>query len=68
MKTQQGFIKWILLLVVAVVILSYYGFDIQKAIESPTTQSNFNYLQKIAWNVWNFLKPFVMALIHSLDR
>jgi len=61
MKTNQGFIKWIIIIVIALIILSYYGFDVREAIESPTTQKNFNYVQQIVWNVWNnYLKDAVI--------
>ena len=62
-KTNRGFIKWIIIIVIALIILGYFGFDVRRAIESPTTQSNFNYVQKIVWDVWNtYLKGIVMYL------
>ena|SRR3989344_7582700 len=57
MKINQGIIKWVVIIVIALIILGYFGFDIRRAIESPTTQSNFNYVQLIVYKVWNgFLK------------
>lgn len=54
MKNKQGgFIKWIIIIVVALIILGYYGFDIRKAIEAPTTQNNLTYVQQIVANIWN---------------
>lgn len=77
MKTDQGFIKWIVLVILGVVILSLLGIDIKEAIESPTTQHNFSYLtQAILW-VWNtFLKDMIffiweraiLPLIHTLSN
>lgn len=57
MNTQQGFVKWVIIIIVALIVLGYFGFDIKKAIEAPTTQSNLTYVQKIVSNVWhNYLK------------
>ena len=53
MKNQQGLIKWIALIVIGLIILGYYGFDLRKAIEAPTTQSNLTYAQQIVSNVWH---------------
>lgn len=54
---EGGFIKWIVIVIIALIILGYYGFDIKKAIEAPTTQSNLTYVQRIVSNVWhNYLK------------
>lgn len=62
-RTNQGFIKWIIIIIIALIILGYFGFDIRRAIEAPTTQANFTYVQKIVWNVWNtYLKGIVMYL------
>jgi ABC-type phosphate/phosphonate transport system permease subunit len=49
MKKKQGFIKMIILIIIAIMILSYYGVDIKDFFSSPQVQKNFNY-------VWNFIK------------
>jgi hypothetical protein len=57
MKKQQGIVKTIILLVIALLILSYYGFDLRRTVESPTTQSNFGYVTTFVLNVWhNYLE------------
>lgn len=51
------------MIVIALIILGYFGFDIRKAIEAPATQSNFNYAQTMAYKAWNgFLKKPVTYL------
>ncbi|OJI08841.1 MAG: hypothetical protein COV08_02970 [Candidatus Vogelbacteria bacterium CG10_big_fil_rev_8_21_14_0_10_49_38] len=44
---QSGLVKLIILIVVAVLILSYLGVNIQKIAESETGQANFAYLWQI---------------------
>lgn len=54
---QQGIVKAIIVVVIALLILSYYGFDLRKTVESPTTQSNFSYVTSTISSVWhNYLE------------
>ena len=53
MQTNKGFIKWIIIIVIALIALGYYGFDVRKAIDTPTTQKNLNYAKDIALDIWN---------------
>jgi hypothetical protein len=50
---ERGIVTTIIVIVVALLVLSYYGFNLRSTVESPTTQSNFSY----AWNgveyVWD---------------
>ncbi len=63
-KTDQGFIKWIIIIIIALIILGYYGFDLRKAIEAPATQSNLTYVQQIVSNIWhNYLEGIVRWII-----
>jgi hypothetical protein len=53
MNTQQGFIKMVILIVIGLIILGYFGFDIRKAIESPVARSNIEYAKDAVVYVWN---------------
>ncbi len=68
MKRDQGLIKWILLIVIAVIILGYYGFSIRAALESPVTRDNLNVLQDIAIKIWQYVlrAPVVFVWEHIL--
>ncbi len=75
MKKDQGFIKWIILIVIALVILGYYGFDVRQAIDAPTTQSNLNWFKEFCLWVWDHIlripvtfiwEQLILPLIHSL--
>ncbi len=57
MNTKQGIVKIVILLVIALLVLSYYGFDLRKTVESPNTQSNFTYAKDLVINFWhNYLE------------
>ena len=46
---QQGLIKMIILIIIAIAVLSWYGVDIKQFFTSEMAQNNFSY-------VWNFIK------------
>jgi hypothetical protein len=46
---QDGLIRMIILIVVAIAVLSWYGVDLKEFFTSPEVRNNFGY-------VWNFLK------------
>jgi hypothetical protein len=46
---QGGLIKLIILIVIAIAVLSYFGIDIKNFFTSEQAQKNFGY-------IWNFLK------------
>jgi len=45
-KRQQGSLKWIIIIIIAIVVASYFfDFSVQDAVEDEQTQSNFSYIQ-----------------------
>ncbi len=50
---QGGFIKIIVIIVVALLVLSYFGFNLRSLADSPTTQDNFSYAASTTVNVWS---------------
>lgn len=50
-------IKWIIISLIGLLILSYLGFDLRKTIKSPTTKNNFEFAKELSIKAWNnFLK------------
>ncbi len=56
---ESGFIKMIILIIIAIAILSYYGVDIKDFFTSPQFQKNFGYVTEFIKDTWsNYLaKP-----------
>lgn len=50
---NKGFIRTVILIVIALIVLGYFGFDVKEIINGSTVQSNL----KTAWDfvlmVWN---------------
>ncbi len=59
--TKQGLIKTIIVIVIALIILGYFGFNIGDIINGPTVQSNLHTVWNFVVNIWNnYLSvPFV---------
>jgi hypothetical protein len=74
-------IKYIILAVLGIIILSFFGYDLKNIVEAPTTQHNLSYAWSGVQKVWNFVKgPIIYiyknifigilwkAFIHNLGR
>ena len=53
---QGGLIKWIILIIIAVLILSWFRIDIKEFFMSEQVQKNFGYIWSFIKDVWqNYL-------------
>ncbi len=50
---NRGLIKTILVIVVALIVLGYFGFNLRDTMSSPTVQDNLSYAGQVATNLWN---------------
>ena len=54
-NTKSGIIRWILLIIVGILLLSYFGFDLRGLVEDDQTQSNFSFIWEFLADVWDFV-------------
>jgi len=52
MANQSGFIKYIILIIILIIILSYFGINIKSIFESDLFKNNFNYIFGGVKYVW----------------
>ena len=52
-STKKGIVGIIVLLVIALLVLSYFGFNLRQTIQAPTTQDNFHYVWGNITYFWN---------------
>jgi hypothetical protein len=52
-KQQGGFIQLIIVLIIVLIVLGYFGFNVQQIIQSPSVSSNLNYVWGLAVGLWN---------------
>ncbi len=67
LDTNRGIIKTIFIIIIGVVILSYFGFNIREIVENPTTQNNLSYVLNAAVNIWkNYLEVSIMYIWQNI--
>jgi len=49
-------IKYIILSLVVIIVLSFFGYDLKAIIEAPLTQNNLHYAGNGVSYVWNYVK------------
>ncbi len=50
---NRGLIKWIVIIIIAIIVLSYFGFDLRGIVESEQTQNNLGYVWGGIVLVWD---------------
>ena len=55
MKGNRGFIKAILLIVVALVVLGFFGYNLKDIVNSPDVKGNFAYVWDLLVKLWNWI-------------
>jgi len=64
---KRGLVKWIVIVLIAVIVLSYFGFDLKAIIESEGTQNNLGYLWGLGVIVWNeYLSLPILYFWHNI--
>lgn len=64
---ERGLIQWIIIVLIAVIALSYFGFDLHAIIESESTQGNLDYLWGLGVTVWNeYLSRPILYFWHNI--
>lgn len=60
-------VKYIILALIVIIVLSYFGYDLRAIIEAPTTQNNLHYTWGGVSYVWdNFLRGPVTYLWNNV--
>ncbi len=49
---KAGFIKLIIIIVIGLIVLGFFGFDIQKIIDSPTVSKNLTYAKDLVVGIY----------------
>ena len=50
---QGGLVKAILVVVIILLVLAYFGLNLRNIVDSPTFQDNWSFLSTGTVNVWN---------------
>lgn len=52
-RQDKGFIKIVLLIVIALVVLGFFGYNLKDIINSPTVHDNLAYVWDLIVKLWN---------------
>jgi len=53
MAKDRGLIKMLILILIALIVLGYYGVSVRQAVQNPTTQDNISYIWNGMVTIWN---------------
>ncbi|MEN9622093.1 MAG: hypothetical protein RLZZ67_527 [Candidatus Parcubacteria bacterium] len=59
-------IKYIILALIAVIVLSFFGYDLKAIVEAPLTQSNLHYAGDGVSYVWDYIKGPITYLYKNI--
>lgn len=59
-------IKYIILGLIALIVLSFFGYDLKAIIEAPITQSNLNYAGDGVSYVWDYVKGPITYIYNNI--
>lgn len=57
-------LKLVLTIVVALLVLSFFGVSLQHIVESPTTQANFGYIGQLLAEGWHDFIDLVLGFVY----
>ena len=58
-------LKLIILIIIAILVLSYFGISIQHVAESPTGVNNFTYVWSAVLKGWSILLGWLSGFVNS---
>ncbi len=81
-RYQQGgwILKWVIIIIGIILILSYFGFSLEDLFKSDATQGNFGFIGRFFNSLWldylkpfwdmivGIMKPFFQAILEFLQR
>ena len=66
---NEGLIKLVILIIIGVIVLSYFGINVRSILESDLVRDNFGYLWNGVKSIWNnyLAKPanFVWGIFYN---
>lgn len=59
--------RFIILVIILILALSYFGISIREVAQSPTGQDNFSFVWTYIKDGWEILTAFIAELIESVS-
>ena len=52
-SVKRGFVKTVIIIVIALIVLGYFGYNLEDIVKSPTVQKNLRYVWDFVVSIWN---------------
>ena len=53
LNPQSGFIQWVVLIIIVLLILSFFGFNLRALLDDEQTQDNFSVVWEWVVRIWD---------------
>lgn len=63
---KSGFLQLIIILVIGLLILSYFGFDLKSFLDKPIVQDNLKYAWNLVLKGWELIKGPVLKVYNLI--
>lgn len=60
-RENRGLVKALVLIIIALVVLGYLGYNLRDIVDSPAVQDNLAYVWELVVKMWNALKGILPA-------
>ncbi|MCX6719304.1 MAG: hypothetical protein NTZ38_02940 [Candidatus Taylorbacteria bacterium] len=64
--SSRGLVKFIILIIIALIILGYFGYNLRSIIDSPTVHDNLAYVWDLTVRFWNYCLKAPLEYIFGL--
>ncbi len=66
-QTNRGLVRTIVVILVALLLLSYFGFNLRSIVGSEMFQENWTFVKELCLNIWeNQMKPGLFFLYEAI--
>ena len=63
---NRGFIQTVIIIIVALIILGYFGFNLRNIVNSSTVHDNLQFVKELVLAVWNMYLKAPLTYISNL--
>lgn len=60
-------LRLILLVVIIILVLSFFGISLQSLFHTPATQANFGFVWQLLLNAWNIFLQFFNGVVATIQ-
>ncbi|KND47394.1 MAG: hypothetical protein AB199_03120 [Parcubacteria bacterium C7867-004] len=58
--------RFIILVIIVIIVFSYFGISLRSVVESPTGQDNFSFVWMYVKDGWDIIVGFVAGLLNAV--